>query len=538
MSHDAPVEVAHRVWWVGKRLPGDEFQCHAYLVENGPDSVLVDPGSVLTIEETLRKVVQVVDLADIRYVLCHHPDPDIASSLPRLGEALPREDAVVVTEWRAEALLKHYGHRFGHWLVEDHDWRLPLDGGELQFQLTPYLHFPGAFMSYDTRTGTLFTSDLFGGFVGDEEPLLADDVGSAIDSARDFHQHYMPSASLLQAGLQRVQRRWPAISLIAPQHGRLIPGPMVEEAFESLMAIECGVFALSDVDHDLKHLLAVAEAKQQLMDTLLTIADPGSLVASLDAVLHELHPGYRCELYIKVPRKGWTLWRDGIETSAYPASSRAQTIIELGGHPVAVLGFGGGSGEDDDVAVWIEEMAESIGPAVDQYLGRVRDADRIARLRRASVTDPLTGLLNRRALDHETPVGHYSLVSLDIDYFKAVNDDFGHASGDRVLREVSRQLAAEIRTSDRAYRVGGEEFLIVLPDSTGAEAVAIAERIRTTVAALPFDGHALDGRVTISAGVVEAIAATADDFPAVLERADAALYASKDLGRDRVTLAH
>lgn len=79
---DGPVAVADGVWWVGRRLPNDTFQCHAYFLENGGDSVLVDPGSPLTIEDTLDKVAQIASLDSIRYLVCHHPDPDIAAALP------------------------------------------------------------------------------------------------------------------------------------------------------------------------------------------------------------------------------------------------------------------------------------------------------------------------------------------------------------------------------------------------------------------------------------------------------------------------
>ncbi len=155
---------------------------------------------------------QIGSVDAIRYLVCHHADPDIAASLPFLSARLTREDVEVVTEWRAAALLKHYGHRFPYYLVEEHDWVVPLAGRELQFQLTPYLHFPGAMVSYDTLTRTLFSSDLFGGFVPDNDVLVSDDVDYIIENARPFHQHYMPSHDLLNAGLTRIQQRWPDIA--------------------------------------------------------------------------------------------------------------------------------------------------------------------------------------------------------------------------------------------------------------------------------------------------------------------------------------
>ena len=107
--------------------------------------MLIDPGSALSIETTLERVARFVPLDHIRWIVCHHNDPDIAGGLVRLGEVIDRPDARLVTEWRAETLIRHYGHRFPVHLIEDHDWTLTLaDGCTLQFVLTPYLHFPGA----------------------------------------------------------------------------------------------------------------------------------------------------------------------------------------------------------------------------------------------------------------------------------------------------------------------------------------------------------------------------------------------------------
>lgn len=541
MDLDRAVEVAERVWWVGRRLEADEFQCHAYLLENGDESVLLDPGSALTIEDTVAKIEQVVELSSVKFLVCHHPDPDIAAALIPLSERLTRSDVVVVTEWRARALLRHYGHRFDYWLIEDHDWRLPLqDGRALEFQLTPYLHFPGAFMSYDTGTRTLFSSDVFGGFVPDTDVLVAQDIDRVMSSARPFHQHYMPSTPLLQAGLGRVRQRWPDIDLIAPQHGHVIPTNLVDAAFDGLAKIDCGVFALSDADHDLRRLLRLAEARAQLIESLLTIADPTALVASLDAVLRHTSMARGAALYIDVPDDGWTEWRDGRRSTVLLPPLDSRPLVELSGVPVARLAIDTGPGslrESDELLRMLNDMAASIRPAVDQYIVRAHDAHRIAALRRASRTDPLTGVGNRRALEAEVPAGDYSLLSLDLDFFKRVNDTFGHASGDEVLRRTAAAIGSSVRDGDLVYRLGGEEFLVVLPRATAEVAGQIAERIRGAVAALNLTGWAPGGSVTLSVGVSTAAAVLTSSFEEVLARADGALYASKDLGRDRVTVA-
>jgi two-component system cell cycle response regulator len=161
-----------------------------------------------------------------------------------------------------------------------------------------------------------------------------------------------------------------------------------------------------------------------------------------------------------------------------------------------------------------------------------------------AITDGLTGLHNRRymemhlqaLLDQAASRGRaLSALVVDIDHFKQVNDAHGHDAGDDVLREFSRRLKASVRGIDLAVRLGGEEFVVVMPETDGAVARIVAERIRTKTAAKPFQirgGEAfLD--VTVSVGVASFLGAE-DDAAALLKRADVALYRAKTDGRNRV----
>ena len=170
--------------------------------------------------------------------------------------------------------------------------------------------------------------------------------------------------------------------------------------------------------------------------------------------------------------------------------------------------------------------------ALDELVGATEDFEGMA------VTDSLTGLANRRAFDRTMLVElaradrgdqPMSLVILDLDEFKAVNDRLGHEGGDAVLVEVARRLQGLARTQDLVARVGGEEFAWILP-ATGADAaLRAAERARQTIAASPIEGVA----ITISAGAAQLEA----DGIRIIARADAALYTAKQRGRDRAVLA-
>lgn len=161
----------------------------------------------------------------------------------------------------------------------------------------------------------------------------------------------------------------------------------------------------------------------------------------------------------------------------------------------------------------------------------------VDRLNAESMTDPMTGLMNRRAmrlrLDELIAArSAFAVIALDVDHFKQINDTHGHPVGDQVLIALARTLRASVRQQDRPFRVGGEEFVVIVPGATEPVALAAAERIRASVAQTPMPQGV--GQVTVSVG----LALWPGDAPspqAVVKCADQALYASKQGGRNRVT---
>ena len=160
-----------------------------------------------------------------------------------------------------------------------------------------------------------------------------------------------------------------------------------------------------------------------------------------------------------------------------------------------------------------------------------------------SNTDHLTGLFNRRymmeALDKEVQRGRrkggtLSLIMLDIDHFKLVNDSFGHLQGDVVLQKVALQLQKELRSYDCAARYGGEEFVAILPDSSLKEAVFVADRIRLAVQGTRFNGQLAKLGLTVSLGVACFSQEHSPSVDAFIKLADDALYRAKNNGRNRV----
>lgn len=166
-----------------------------------------------------------------------------------------------------------------------------------------------------------------------------------------------------------------------------------------------------------------------------------------------------------------------------------------------------------------------------------------------ALTDPLTGLGNRRRMSEDLARAHaharrtgraYAVALLDIDHFKLYNDHYGHLAGDKTLRQVAQCFTRSVRAGESIYRFGGEEFLLLLPDCSEVAAAAAADRIRRAVsdAALPYDvRQSTPAVVTISGGVACWTAGCAFSVDDLLQQADEALFEAKTAGRNRVQVA-
>ena len=180
--------------------------------------------------------------------------------------------------------------------------------------------------------------------------------------------------------------------------------------------------------------------------------------------------------------------------------------------------------------------------SISQQADKLRQA--VSREQRKALIDPLTQLWNRaglteffpRELTSSTEQGlQLAALYCDLDHFKQVNDQFGHAGGDQVLWECARRMSAALRPDDLLVRLGGEEFVALVSVHDAIELQHIAERVRLAIAATPISIDTLNHSVTISIGT--AIAVPGENQSSLLERADSALYLAKHQGRDRTVHA-
>ncbi|MEQ8717890.1 MAG: diguanylate cyclase [Acidimicrobiales bacterium] len=548
--HDAR-ELAPRVWWVGGTIPGDSFQCHVYLIEQGDQSVVVDPGSALTADHVMDAIDEIVGLRNVRWLIASHSDPDVVTAIPSFVRRGIHPDAVMVTQWRSAALTDHADLGLPTWLIEENDWRLDLEDRGLRFAFTPYVHFPGAFCTFDEASGILFSSDLFGGFSG-PDGLFAESM-SYFDEIRVFHEHYMPGREFLAHAVAQLSEL--PIATIAPQHGRIIPAELVEPIMAKVADLECGIYLMASEDPGLAFLLEANRAMKQATEVLTAEPDFSRVAPTLSAIFESFVGAAAEEFWV---REGTTTLCFAAETDftgqpAVPGPAVASALagdsaVEGGRVAIALPAPDGGSGGaamvldsapdlDGPTTAIIERMAPLIEVALErETMRRLAELDR-ARLYDRATHDPLTGLYNRAYLEdvaerilafddrHRTGI---AAVMIDIDHFKDVNDTHGHAIGDRVLARVAAVTHSTVRGDDIAVRLGGEEFLVLSSGLDPDGARFTAERLREAVANTPGDGPA----VTISAGVANR--RVRESLESLLGRADEALYRAKENGRDRV----
>jgi diguanylate cyclase (GGDEF)-like protein len=558
LASDEAVELAPRVWWVGSLLPDDEFQCHVYLIEQGDQSVLLDPGSLLAAESMFRKVDGIVGIENVRWLVCSHSDPDIIAALPALVARGLHRDAAIVTHWRDEALIRHFAPTLPYWRIEEHAWRLTLADRELQFLFTPYAHSAGAFCTFDPVSGTAFTSDLFGGFDRAEAKLFATSMDD-FEALRRFHEHYMPSREILNYSLQRIAQL--PLSRIAPQHGFVIEQPLVRPMLERLGELECGVYLLAHDDPGLDFLLEANRTLRDVVRTLVIEARFPVVARRLADIANQFLGANRLEFWA---RAGTTLlhFEPGDGYAGAPGSPeagvqhafdgdtifgdhelvvplRARSTEEVLG--VVVLGFDERPSIDAATVEVMNQIAELVEVGLErEVMRRVAALDRDAFYEQAT-HDALTGLYNRAyvtevadhlcALDDRNSDSQLAALMVDLDHFKAVNDELGHAAGDAALRAAAAAVARVVRPGDVAVRFGGEEFLVLLSAVRGRTAIAVAERIRAAIART----RSVPAAVTASVGI--AMRHPGEGFEDLVARADGALYRAKIGGRDRLDVA-
>jgi flavorubredoxin len=231
------VEIADGVFWVGFADKSAGLHCNPYLIAEGGEAVLIDSGSRNDFSTVMLKILRTgTNPKDIKTLIYQHYDPDLCGNIPHMEEMIASEDLKILSHFENNIFINYYSPYSKLQCIEDLGFEYEFKSGRrLEFVRTPYAHSPGSFVTYDTKTKILFSSDLFGSY-DTNWSLYANIFGkcSSCDPARlcaetqelchicgvyDFHKRVMPTSKALHYALERIEKI--DISMIAPQHGSI-----------------------------------------------------------------------------------------------------------------------------------------------------------------------------------------------------------------------------------------------------------------------------------------------------------------------------
>ncbi|MFZ2781071.1 MAG: response regulator [Rectinemataceae bacterium] len=488
-------------YWVGSRALADNLQCNPYLLVEGDEAVVFDPGSTLDASEVMHNIATIVPLEKVRYVVLHHQDPDLASAVPVMEAAGMK--FTVVTHWRTWSLVRYYGVKSPVYLVDEHGYSLGLAGGRrLQFIPTPYLHFPGAVATYDKGAKYLLSSDLFGAFAA-RWSLYADD--GYLEGMKAFHEHYMPSNDILRPVMEFFLGL--DIDMILPQHGSIIAKD-VRRHILALRDLECGAMM-----RPIKKDLAASGGYQTPAEELLVRIGALFGDGARDAVVGRLGISYdpAARRIVDFGVTGEALW-NGLAEAIYlekgmssltvlePLVSRLCTefsiskpAIYMGALSDAEKASAALAGEVDRLTRMMTELNQTVSQTKDSFL---RDA----------VTGLYTEAFFRSFIDEQVAmlfdeggVEDDSLAVFGIDEGMATIElHYGPKEVEEILRGVARILRDTKSATQPAFRLYGATFALWLPRLEFHEALKICEAIRKKVQS----SKAFIEPITVSAGIV------------------------------------
>ena len=604
----------HAIYWLGI-TDKTAFRCNSYLIVDGEEAILVDPGNRSFFNQILSRLSQIIPPGQVTGMILCHQDPDVAASMVDWLNINPGMQ--VFSTPRTHVLLPHYGRcNYTQYDVEKNNHFILPSGAELVFYPAPFLHSPGAFVTYDSEAGYLFSGDIWAALDIDWKLIVTSfkDHRLKLDL---FQKDYMASNLATRGFVQSLSDC--DIQAILPQHGSIIGPHHIVEALDYLKKLQCGTDLIyAGLDHafkdysgaydigawkqddqdfdfetdgidreiDLEGLPSSQDSgikNDQLQEALLQ----AQRVAKIrDNALNALKIAEtklrvseeRTRMLLKAAGEGiFGLDKEGLVTFINPA---AQLLLGFTEHEFIrgnihklihhTLPDGSPYHENDckilssiqdgrltrvmDEIFWrkdetpfpVEYITAPIRSEKDGKIDGVvvvfsDISDRQlmqAELEYNANYDGLTGLINRhkfnsllkkecrRSMRYKNPL---SLIMYDIDNFKKANDVHGHLEGDRVLREVKDEINRILRSEDYHCRWGGDEFIILTPDTSLKKVMVLAERCRKAVCEHGFSGI---GLITISLGIIQYM--PGESIDTMLKRVDDLLYLAKQNGRNRV----
>lgn len=477
-------EIAAGIYWVGGCAQDGGLHCNPYLIVDGDEGVLIDPGSVLDFEDVYENVCSIISLEKIKYVILHHQDPDFCSAVPLFEKAGAKFE--IVTHWRTQTLVKYYGIQSNYYIINENEFKLTLASGRtLGFVLTPYLHFPGAFTSYDYQSRILFSSDLFGAF-SYEWSLYA--KGDYIEKMKTFHEHYMPANSIIRPVMELFLGM--EINMIAPQHGSIIKENIIAHIKE-LRDLECGTL-LNPIKRDLAKsggYMAICSTVLKRLGSIFNQESVRELVADLDLTLDDnLNiTDYNVTgdvlwnmIFERILARKGTTWLMVIEPLT-------ETLAKEYDIPMPEV-FSSHIKKAEEEASSLNEQNRMLKEINNRLETSIQESQN--KLIRCDITglynfsffkNYLASEINSILIDSSGQ--NPGLIIISLDNIERIEYLYGHDEVEEIQRNVVFLLESLKTGNEIFFKLQGVVFACYLPQTSKEAAQAFAEKIRNTIAA-------------------------------------------------------
>lgn len=257
-SYDKPVEIAEGIFWVGYYDESEGLHCNPYLIIEGDEAVLIDGGNRPDFSTVMIKIIQTgIKPSQIKRLIYQHYDPDLCGSIPYLEDMISSPELKIISHRENNIFIKYYAAQSPRLCIEEQNFEYTFSTGRtLRFVRTPYSHSVGSFVTYDVKTGTLLSSDIFGGY-GKDWDLYLEVTGAChactdfssctlrksmcpFSLMLDFHRRLMTSTKALHYALDEIQKL--NVKMIAPQHGSILYRKRdIDYVIKKLKELEIGI---------------------------------------------------------------------------------------------------------------------------------------------------------------------------------------------------------------------------------------------------------------------------------------------------------
>lgn len=481
MDFPQPVEVAEGLWWVGSGITTAGLQCNSYLLIQGGNAVVFDPGSVIDADIVMDKVASLVPLEQLDAIVCSHQDPDLCSAIPLFEKHGFK--GVICCHERAAMLIAYYGISSPFHTVCTSAFRYKLaDGTSIRFLVAPYLHFPGAIMSYLPRQKALISGDLFGSITNQWTLFAGPDYA---EEMKTFHENYMPSHDILKPAMSQLLRY--DIDVICPQHGSII-NTDVRTYIEILRDLPCGFFMdplrknliksggiISLCDQILKRYLAVhgtKEVREVFDKSPFTIDYQQKRMAKTAVAESDVWDSFFQLVYERKGMEWITMVAPAVELLCKEYSISLPEIFET-------------------ITFNSQQNMDMMNVRFQELENRKLELEaRLKHVEESLYRDPITNLYNQEFHDlfmaeemisYRVKKQPFAFLLLGIDNLSNINLDFGREEGDATMRTLAYVLRQHTGVLEQLFRLAGGIFAIHYLDVLQEDAILKADTLLNTI---------------------------------------------------------